>query len=242
MKIFYWNEKKNFGDTLTKLLIKRFTGLSSSWAKPSDAELVMIGSLLHHLPKDFKGVIAGSGKLFDHKKADFPNATILGVRGPLTAKDIKKHVIWGDPGLLADELVGYQDKKWDLGIVPHWSDSVLEKNPDFYNKKWTTKIIRVSDDPLQVLREIGSCRKIVASSLHGIIAADAFTIPRRIEIAPNMVKNPWDEGGMFKWHDYSGSIQTPLITSKTQLVDPNIISDKQHELFDLFQQVKKLFS
>ncbi len=242
MKIFYWKERKNFGDILTKLLVKKFTGLSSTWAKPEHAELVMVGSLLHHLPKNFSGVIAGAGKLFEHKKADFPNATILGVRGPLTAIDIKKRVVLGDPGLLADELVGYQDKLWDLGIVPHWSDNTLETNKDFYNPKWTTKVIRVSDDPLDVIREIGSCKKIVSSSLHGIILADAFNIPRRIEIAPNMIKDPYTEGGLFKWEDYSGSIGQKLVIGKTQEIDYNIISDKQHQIYDLFQEVKKVFS
>lgn len=242
MKIFYWRERKNFGDLLTKLLIKKFTGLNSTWAKPEHAELVMVGSLIHHLPKDFHGVIAGSGKLFERTKMDFPNANILGVRGPLTAKDVKKHVIWGDPGLLADELVGYQDKTTDIGIVPHWSDTDLEHRTMFYGRKWTTKVIRVDDDPLKVIRQIGSCRKIVSSSLHGIILADAFNIPRRIEIAPNMLKDPYVEGGLFKWHDYSGSIQTKLEIGKVQQIDPFIISDKQHELYDLLQKVKKIFA
>jgi pyruvyltransferase len=239
MKIYYWKEKKNFGDLLSSLLLKRFANLDSFWSKPEDSQLVVVGSLLHHIPKHWSGVIAGSGKLHERTKVDFPNATILGLRGPLTAKGLKGNIILGDPGLLADELVGYQDKKWELGIVPHWSDKVLEHNPIFL--KYNPKIIRVSDDPLKVIKEIGSCKKIVSSSLHGIILADAFGIQRRIEIAPNMIANPWDEGGLFKWLDYSASINTKLVIGTTQTIDENIISDKQHELFDLFQQVKKLF-
>ena len=240
MKIYYWNEVKNFGDLLSSLLLKRFANLNSTWSKPSDSQLVVVGSLLHHLPKDWAGVIAGSGKLHERTKVDFPNAKILGLRGPLTAKGLKGNIVLGDPGLLADELVGYQDKKWELGIVPHWSDKVLEHNPIFL--KYNPKIIRVTDDPLSVIRQIGSCKKIVSSSLHGIILADAFGIQRRIEIAPNMIANPWDEGGLFKWLDYSASISTKLVVGTTQTIDENIISDKQHELFDLFQQVSKLFS
>lgn len=242
MKIFYWKDQKNFGDLLTGLLIKKFTNLTTEWSEPATSEVVMVGSILHHLPQNYAGVIAGCGSLYADRKYDFPNAKILAVRGPLTLSRIKTQgvsPVLADPGLLADELVGYQDKKWDLGIVPHWSDTTLERNETFL--QYNPKIIRVTDDPLEVIRQIGSCKKIVSSSLHGIILADAFGIPRRIEIAPQMLSNP-HEGGLFKWEDYSASIGMKLKVGLTQDADRNIVTDRQHELFDVFQQVKKLFA
>lgn len=238
MKVYYWKEKKNFGDLLSSYLIDRFLHLQSAWSPPAEAELVMVGSILHHVPKNWKGVVAGCGKLYDSTIVP-QEAKVLAVRGPLTAKGLKKGVVLGDPGLIADELVGYQDKKWELGLVPHWSDNTLEKNPIFL--EYNPKIIRVSDDPLEVIRQIGSCKKIVASSLHGIILADAFGIPRRIEMAPDMLKNPV-EGGLFKWHDYSASIGMKLEIGLTQEPDRNTIIDIQHELFDVFQDLKGYFS
>ena len=240
MNIYYWKDKKNFGDLLTGLLIKKFTSLPSTWTEPAKSELIMVGSILDKLPEDYSGVIAGCGKLHEHTKVNFPGAKILALRGPLTAAGVKGSFALGDPGLLADELVGYQDKKWELGIIPHWTDHTLEKNPIFL--KYNPKIIRVSDDPLKVIREIGSCKKIVSSSLHGIILADAFGIPRRIEIAPRMISNPKTEGGIFKWNDYSLSINMKLRIGLTQEIDRNIITERQHELFDVLQEVKKLFS
>ena len=238
MNIYYWKDKKNFGDLLTPLLLKRFTGLSSKWSEPLESELVMVGSILHHLPKHWEGVIVGSGKLYKETNVQFPNAKILAVRGPMTAAGLKGNIVLGDPGLLADELVGYQDKKWELGLVPHWSDTVLEHNPIFL--KYKPKIIRVVDDPLKVIKEIGSCKKIVSSSLHGIILADAFGIPRRIELAPDMI-NGINEGGTFKWLDYSASINMKLVIGQTQEIDYNLINDKQNELFQVLQEVKSYF-
>ncbi len=240
MKIYYWKGKKNFGDLLTSLLLDKFTGLPSNWVEPDKAELVMTGSILEHLPADWGGVIAGAGKLHEGSKILFPNAKILAVRGPLTARSLKGDFIWADPGLLADELVPLEDKKYNLGIVPHWTDNKLEFDPRF--TKYNPKIIRVSDDPLEVIKQIGQCKKIISSSLHGIILADAFGIPRRIEISDKVMSRSHQEGGLFKWNDYSSSIDMKLEIGVTQEVDRNIIEEKQNELFDVLEEVKSIFA
>lgn len=239
MKIYYWNKKKNFGDLLTSLLIQRFTGLDSEWAEPKDAELVLCGSVLEQIPWDYKGVIAGAGKLHAKTILNFPYAKILALRGPLTAKGLKVDCVLGDPGLLAGELVNITDKKYDLGIIPHWTDERLEHDKRF--TKYNPKIIRVGDDPLEVISEIGRCKKIVASSLHGIILADALGIPRRIELAPKMVTHVHQEGGIFKWLDYHLSLNMHFETGVLAEADKNKIADKQSELFDVFEDIKKIF-
>lgn len=194
MNVYYWKVKKNFGDLLTPLLIKKFSRLPSQWTEPEDAELVVAGSILEHLPRGWKGVIAGAGKLHEHSQihSSLSQAKILCLRGPLTAKYVRGNFVIGDPGLLADELVENQDKLYNLGLVPHWTDKTLEHNPLF--TKYSPKIIRVDDDPLKVIREIGQCKKIVSSSLHGIILADAFNIPRRVEISPRVLTHKHQDG------------------------------------------------
>lgn len=246
MKCYYWNKKANFGDLLTGLLVKRFTGLESEWAPPGEAELVLCGSILEQIPYDFAGVIAGAGKLHEKTILNFPNANILALRGPLTARgfngkksDYFEHCVFGDPGLLANELVKITDKKYDLGIIPHWTDIILENDHRFL--KYNPKIIRVTDDPLQVISEIGMCKKIVSSSLHGIILADALGIPRRIEIAARMMSHSQQEGGLFKWQDYHVSLNMDFKIGVTQEADHNVIADKQSELFHVFEEIKKIF-
>ncbi len=248
MKIYYWNAHKNFGDAIGSLLLKKFTKLDSEWSQPEDSDIVVCGSVIDKLSPNYKGVIAGAGILKDeHPVRFFHHAKILAVRGPLTSERLvqttnhsRHKIVIADPGLLADELVGEQDKIYDLGIIPHWSDKSLEHNPLFL--KYNPKIIRVSDDPLKVIKEIGQCRKIVSSSLHGIILADAFGIPRRIEIAPMVIERPKQEGGLFKWEDYSASLDMDLVIGKTQEVDRNVIIEKQHALFNVFEKVKSMFN
>jgi pyruvyltransferase len=241
IKTYYWRISQNFGDRLTSLLLSHYTHLHSEWANPQDAQLIMAGSILEHLPNDWQGIIAGAGKLHEKSELSFPNAKILAVRGPLTAKSLglKGNYVLGDPGLLLDELVKIEDKEYDLGLVPHWTDTTLEHNPIF--KQYNPKIIRVSDDPIKVITEIGKCKKIVSSALHGIIVADAMAIPRRIEIAPKMLSHMKQEGGLFKWLDYSASLGINLEIGVTQQIDHNIIVEKQFELFDVFEEIKRIF-
>ena len=240
VKTYYWKSRPNFGDSLTSLLLKKFTRLSSEWAEPEDAELVVVGSVLDRLPNDWSGIIAGAGKLHEKTQRTFPKATILAVRGPLTAKGLKGNFALGDPGLLADELVKDSDKEYNLGIVAHWTDTVLEHDPRFL--KYNPKIIHVGDDPLTVISEIGKCKKIVSSSLHGIILADAFSIPRRIEISPKALTHPHQEGGLFKWQDYSASLNMPLEIGVTQEPDRHVVMERQYELFDVFEEIKNVFN
>lgn len=238
MKVYYWKKEKNFGDLLSSLLLKRFADIDSQWAAPTDSEIVIVGSVLEHMPKDWSGIIAGAGKLHEDSTLSFHNATILAVRGPATAKHIGASCLWADPGLLADELVDVEEKEYDLGIIPHWTDKELELNPTFL--KYKPLIIRVSDDPVKTISEIGRCRKIVSSSLHGIILADAFGIPRRIEIPPRALSHPQQEGGLFKWRDYSASVNMKLEIGLTQEVNRNKVVEKQHELFDMFNEIKSI--
>lgn len=238
IKTFYWAKKQNFGDLLGSLVLKKFTKLDSTWANPADAQLVIIGSVLDQLPPDWSGIVAGAGKLHEKTKLILPNAKILAVRGPLTAKGLKGDFVSADPALLADELVGPVDKIYDLGLVPHWTDRTLEHEVKFL--KYNPKIIRVNADPLQVIREIGQCRKIVSSSLHGIILADAFDIPRRIEISPRMLTHAHQEGGLFKWQDYQASLGKKLKIGVTEWLDHNIILERQYELFDMLEELKEI--
>jgi pyruvyltransferase len=134
----------------------------------------------------------------------------------------------GDPALLANELVQVE-KRYNLGLVPHWSDRELETRFSEYNPR----IIRVTDDPLWVLKEIGQCRKIVSSSLHGIIVADAFGIPRRIETCPTVLR----EGGDFKFRDHNAAVGVQHSIGLTQEAPRFRIQDCQHAVWDMLNEV-----
>ena len=233
-RAFWWSGKKNFGDVLTPLLFKRFANLPVELSPMESANMVAVGSILDLVPSGWGGMVVGSGKLRESAQVDLSGAKVMALRGPLTAASVtgvRGDVVYGDLGLLADELVPRPAKLHNLGIVPHWSDTKLEKRPEFL--RYNPIIIRPSEDPLQVISQIGSCRKIVSSSLHGLILADAFGIPRRTEMAERQAK----EGGPFKFQDYCASIDLPFEIGKTQEASQRAIITRQHELYDVLMSV-----
>lgn len=110
---------------------------------------------------------------------------------------VKKSVVLADPAVLLRKMV---DKSRVLpggrvGVIPHYYD----RNSECLNniKASGIKIIRVEDTPIQVARDMLSCKCILSSSLHGLIFADALGIPnRRIVLSDEII------GGDLKFDDY----------------------------------------
>lgn len=227
MKVYYWNTRPNFGDSIAPLLLEHFSDGNPVYAPAAESEVIVTGSILHHVPANWRGTVLGAGSLYTDSKVP-AYAKYLAVRGPMTIGIVAAHqkvgnIALGDPGLLAGELVGPQSRKYELGIVPHWSDTGLVK-------RFKGKLIDPAGDPLEVIRQIGSCKKIVASSLHGVILADAFGIPRRIEMTPQFAK----EGGDHKFRDHCAAVSVPFEVGKFQSPVFSRVEDRQHELYDAF--------
>lgn len=242
-KAYWWQRTVNFGDALAPLLLGRFADLSVESAQVETAEIVSIGSVLEHIPPHWKGYIVGSGKLREQSKIKFDPAQtkILALRGPLTAKGIPGHYALGDPGLLAGELISHvdQQKVWDLGILPHWQDDQLaDRFVSLIPPKFSTRVINPANDPIQVIKEIAACRRLVTSSLHGAIVADSIGgIPRRIEYCNKLDA----DGGLFKFKDYSASIQCEFEIGK--MIEPklNRVADRRFEIYDAYRELSRLY-
>jgi pyruvyltransferase len=246
VRTYWWQHpsgRRNFGDELASLLIPHFCGVDIEWQTPSVADLVTTGSVLDVLPqKGWTGVVAGSGKLHSKTKTDLSQATVLGLRGKLTLADVKLpldcHPVLGDPGLLVNEITEPRRGFWKLGVVPHWTDcgtGLLFKKFAHLDPHY----IDPTMEPERVLHEIGSCEKIVASSLHALIAADAFGIPRRAERFEKMT-TPY-EGNEWKWHDYSSVLGMPLEFDKPAVMAPReTVESIQAHLFDEFQTLARI--
>lgn len=117
------------------------------------------------------------GKIIKPKK-------ILSVRGPLTRKyfldrGIDCPEIYGDPALLFSKYYqSSQEKKYKIGIIPHFKDKksavlkLLEGRKDIL-------IIDIQNfkDWRYFIDSINSCEFIFSSSLHGIIISDTYGVP-----------------------------------------------------------------
>ena len=231
MPVFFWRGRKNFGDLLTPLLLRHFCGIEATWAPVQEAALVGVGSIIELVPDGWDGTIIGTGKLHAETKLPVGRGRILALRGPLTAAGVRGDFALGDLGLLANELVRTETKRHDIGIVPHWSDETLIDRTKAVRKD--ALAIFPDDEPLEVIRQIGECRKIVCSSLHGMILADAFGIPRRVEVAPHMEY----EGGHFKFRDYSLAIQTKFEAGKLTQANRKAVDNLKSELYDALRSL-----
>ena len=170
MNVFWWKDQSNFGDALADNIVTWLTGQRPTWSDRSSKYLT-IGSIIHFaLPGDS---IWGSGLL----TADAPpiaRCRVLAVRGPLTRQALKVECPMGEPGLLVPLV--YPDarprKPADIGLVPHHSELPLVKR-----HLAGFKIIDVTQPPKIVVESILGCKRVLSSSLHGLVVADAYQIP-----------------------------------------------------------------
>ncbi len=194
----------------------------------------------------------GTGLMFryDTKEQKTIRPMIIhALRGELTKGQMseilgrKLDCILADPGLLVSRLFPAQEKCFDMGIVPHHSD---KKDPIVESLKAhypNSVVIDVQQRPEIVVPQISQCRRIISTSLHGIITADAYNIPNCwCEISDRV------EGSGYKFHDYfssfgtdrepfdlrSGEFPDPQTDFITSFSDYREVEKKQRELIRCF--------
>lgn len=210
LPLYYWNEKwqgrvfVNFGDYLSLKLVERIVGspirVYKKTPKKHEKKLLAIGSLFYFANDD--DVIWGTGingKTLNKKDYKFTHLDIRSVRGPLTRAFLMKHFhmdcpeIYGDPGLLIPyffpEFKRKQNPSYDYIIIPHFTEEDL-----FLKEEWENVVY--STEPWdQIIEKILDSRLVIASSLHGIIVAEAFGIPARL-------LRVTENNNIFKYQDY----------------------------------------
>lgn len=220
---YNWRGVPNFGDRLGMFFLYQLDE-TPAWRPPDKAELVTIGSILEHLPRNWEGTVCGAGLLRPESRLDLSRANVLALRGEYTAQRVKtsQKPVLGDPGLLVPRFIAQPTAKYDLGIVPHWSDTQLAKRFPY------GKIINPRDHPEVVVKQIASCKRIISSSLHGLIVADAYGIPRQAELFANAHK----EGGDFKYFDYMTVFGTHPHFGEMWKAPHAVVERVQRELWD----------
>lgn len=234
LKLFWFNETVNFGDYFNYHLASNISKKEVEWVpyNYSNEYFMAIGSVLQLATN--KTIVWGSGLISDRYLPIKPPKEILSVRGPLTRKvlvdaGISCPEIYGDPALISPLYYSPNcSKKFDLGIIPHYID---KKNKFFLqNFSDVIKVIDINNpDYKQIVNDILSCKKIISSSLHGLIIADAYDVPAlRVKFSNKIV------GGDFKFNDY-------FLSVKREIQSPFLIKDVNQikEILNLSFRYKK---
>ncbi|WP_445384806.1 polysaccharide pyruvyl transferase family protein [Robiginitalea sp. IMCC44478] len=204
----FWHDcdgVQNFGDQLNPYLIEKVLNRKVKHVKEipiysNRKILVAIGSVISRVNKNC--IVWGSGII--QKNAKIDTAKFLAVRGPRTQKRLLEIGVnppksIGDPAILLP--VYYKptiSKNYDVGIIPHYVDHPYFKKvelPDNF------LFIDITDNIEVVIDNILSCRKIVSSSLHGIIVGHAYQIPSSWVTFSNKIY-----GDNVKFFDYYESV------------------------------------
>jgi len=201
--------KENWGDDINYWLYKEIV----------DAEIVSydfsvrsrffhrpyylgIGSLLTLFPID-NAIVWGSGVMSKDKPIIGGPKEVRAVRGPLSRKrlldaGIDCPEVYGDPALLLPFYYTPKvEKKYRLGIVPHYTDmnrptlAAVKEDKDICIIK-----IREYEHWLDVIDQINQCDIIVSSSLHGLIVSETYGIPN---VWVKFDDRPSDD---IKFHDF----------------------------------------
>ncbi|MGO8767048.1 MAG: polysaccharide pyruvyl transferase family protein [Limisphaerales bacterium] len=192
----------NFGDDLFGKVAGKITGQEITACSPnySGRKIFIGGSTLGYARNGDE--VWGAGVRDGSLRPGIHFLKVHAVRGPKSAAILRERGIavpylYGDPALLWPELfpeISQPIAKWDYGIVPHFRE-FLHSNESSYPAN--ARVISPMQDALTVLDEIRRCRVIIASSLHGIICAEAAGIP----VEPYKLDDSHAEPD-FKYADY----------------------------------------
>ena len=208
--VVYYNERPNVGDALNEDIIYFYSGKKIE--NPPGIRFIRhflcVGSVASAMTH--KSIIWGSGLI---SKEAINNIQALGdiraLRGKLSKYEIEKkfhielNVPLGDPALLMPRIYpGHTRKSYKFGVVLHYVDE--SDNINALVESMGGLVIKVSLPVKEFIEEICKCEKIISSSMHGLILADAYNIPNiRFVLSDKIV------GGDFKFDDYYSTTDSP---------------------------------
>ena len=223
--IWFKDGKHNWGDYLSPILAKHISGDDMQFVNHDDMSkeerYIIIGSLMEHVINP-ETIVWGIGFMWENGLVPVIPKEICAVRGKLTRakllnQNIKCPEIYGDPALLFPRFYNPTiEKKYRLGIIPHY----IDKDNEWLNniKDESIKILNICEESYKFIDSLKECDKVISSSLHGLIAADAYNIPSMwIKLSNNV------NGNGFKFKDYFSSVNrkdsSPYIIENTSNIE-----------------------
>jgi len=211
----YWARAgNNFGDVLTPLLFESVGRIRLEWVEREEAELFAIGSIAELIPRGYTGLVVGTGCMFSDP-IELDHADVRALRGVMTSRLAGLHPpLLADLGLLAPDLLPAPPRRRDLPI------GTVRAGGDPRPPMGVT--LDPAGDPLEMIATAARCERIVSSSLHGLILADALGIPN--------MWDPFSTAPPFKFRDYASAYGESIEPYRWRVADQVQVETKQWAL------------
>lgn len=179
IRLCWWNPVPNLGDMVSPLIVQHLSGMPVMHARERvKGKLLACGSILNRAQDG--DVVWGSGLIDAESRPRGVRVLVTAVRGPRTAQRLRSMGIecpdiYGDPGCLLPRLYPRPSEAlqpFRLGVIPHLRDQELLTRQDP-----AVRVLDITASPDRFLGDLWRCQRVVSSSLHGVIFAEAYGIP-----------------------------------------------------------------
>eukprot|EP00563_Minutocellus_polymorphus_P004088 CAMPEP_0181028178 /NCGR_PEP_ID=MMETSP1070-20121207/4536_1 /TAXON_ID=265543 /ORGANISM="Minutocellus polymorphus, Strain NH13" /LENGTH=713 /DNA_ID=CAMNT_0023105423 /DNA_START=717 /DNA_END=2858 /DNA_ORIENTATION=+ len=205
----------NLGDCFNYYLYGIVSGLKNFKGENRGPLFCQVGSILHQNCD----VVWGSGLITDHKVVfSGKSVEVHATRGPDTLNRLKSFssspgMTFGDPGLLATLIfpISGTVESVDFCIIPHYIDhsnptlNRLLKNGGNETEGYTLRFLNIETCSFdEFVENLSGCKRVLSSSLHGLIFAFSYGIPGiRLIFSDKVI------GNHFKFRDFYNGIGHP---------------------------------
>lgn len=199
----YFYSVVNVGDILNVELVEHYSKKKAVYPPLIKffKHVLPVGSIIDQMNEN--SIVYGSGLISPERLNVIKNiGNIKALRGELTKKELENYfninidVLLGDFALLFPRIYHpIIDTQYEFGLVLHYVD---ENHPiaDLVQSMGGL-VISVKQRPEPFIDQIMACKKIISSSMHGLILSDAYSIPNKRLILSDKIF-----GGDFKFNDY----------------------------------------
>jgi hypothetical protein len=226
VKMFWWEQPHpgNFGDVLSPYLIEKLTNIPPKFVGRAEG-LLAIGSIIKWASDNSH--VWGSGT--SSKDIPLPKgAKYHAVRGPYTRNEVLKNggecpEVYGDPAWLLPAVVEKSTCDGSTGLVLHYIHEDGDIKVESGIKRIPIKRVGIQEIE-DFLIEFTSCKRIISTSLHGVIIANAYGIPVIWATVSNSASAIHGDGIKFK--DYFLSIGIDENLQPIDLTSYDSLDDK----------------
>lgn len=183
IRLFYWRGVPNLGDSVSARIVAGLSGRRIVAVERGDRrKLLACGSVAHRARAG--DLVWGSGTIEPDRPPESRDVDVRAVRGPRTRAMLRRAGIpcpevYGDPALLLPRVLPRRRAapRFRLAIVPHYQDKPRVRSDDPAVRVLESRVLDIQGELETFLDALLECERVVSSSLHGLVFAEAYGIP-----------------------------------------------------------------